>query len=225
MSLEQSCTPHSQVPPTHVKQDDQEHVSPLARAQAALREADPERVAALSGAELERRNGEAVLSVRLLDTTLELTHPGLEVRRADAKPCPEWQGHLLTYYLSMADGTPPAGKWVALRDLPDGMFYQAAYDGYTGGDLVRAFGNDVEPFRQACRALGAEALNTGDAGYRFLVLPRVWLAAIYWLGEEMIPSSARVLFDASIKHYLPTDSCAALGGWLADRIIEKHRGA
>jgi len=200
-----------------------EQLSVLERAQAALRQADPERVAALSGARLERRESASYFIVRLLNVTLEMSHPGLEVRRADGKSCAEWQGHLLTYYLSMADGVRPAGKWVALRDLPDGMFYQTAYQGYSGGDLVRAFGNNVEAFRQACRALGSEPLNTGDAGYRFLVLPRVWLAAIYWLGEEIIPPSARVLFDASIKHYLPTDSCAALGGWLSDRIIEKHR--
>jgi hypothetical protein len=201
------------------------HVSLLAQAQATLREADPERVAALSGAKLERRDGAHVFTLCLLDTEVTLAHPSLELARVDGGPCAEWQRHLLTYYLSMADGTQPAGKWVALRDLPDGMFYQRAFEGYTGGDLVRAFGNDVEPFREACRALGAEALNTGDAGYRFLVLPKVWLAAIYWLGEEIIPPSARVLFDASIQHYLPTDSCAALGGWLADRIIEKHRAA
>jgi hypothetical protein len=196
----------------------------LARAQAALRDADPGRVAALSGARLERRDGAAVFVVRLLDLTVEMTHPGLALRRADGAPSPEWQRHLLTYYLAMADGAQPAGTWAALRDLPDGMFYQKAYDGYTGGDLVRAFRDDIEGFRQACRSLRGEPLNSGDAGYRFLVLPRVWLAAMYWLGEEMIPPSARVLFDAAIRHYLPTDSCAALGGWLADRIIEEHRG-
>jgi len=207
-----------------VNSESQQQLSVLARAQAKLRAADPQQAAALGGAQLEQRGAEAVFAVRLLDLALEVTHPGLELTRTDGQPCPEWQGHLVTYYLSMADGTRPAGKWVALRDLPDGMFYQAAYDGYSGGDLVRAFGNDIEPFRQACRALGGEPLNTGDAGYRFLVLPRVWLAAIYWLGEEIIPPSARVLFDAAISHYLPTDSCAALGGWLADRIIARHRG-
>jgi len=206
-----------------MNQNSEQQVSVLERARAALRDADPERVAALSGVQLERRDGESVFAVRLLDITLEVTHPGLKVARTDGKPCAEWQGHLLTYYLSMADGTQPAGKWVALRDLSDGMFYQAAYEGYSGGDLVRAFGNDVDAFREACRALGGEPLNTGDAGYRFLVLPRVWLAAIYWLGEEMMPTSARVLFDAAIKHYLATDSCAALGGWLSHRIVEKHR--
>lgn len=204
--------------------ESQQPRSVIERARAALREADVERVAALSGARLEQRDPERVFTVRLLDVTLQMTYPGLEVSRADGEPCPEWQGHLLTYYLSTADGTQPAGKWAALRDLPDGMFYQAAYQGYSGGNLVRAFGNEVQPFKAACRALGGEPLNTGDAGYRFLVLPRVWLAAIYWLGEEMIPPSARVLFDAAIEHYLPTDSCAALGGWLSDRIIEKHRG-
>ena len=203
--------------------DPEQSTSVLEQARAKLRRCDPPRVAQLSGARLEKRDGAWVFSVHLLDLTLEITHPGLEVMRADGKPVAEWQAYLLTYYLSMADGTQPAGTWVALRDLPDGMFYQTAYDGYSGGDLVRAFGNDVEPFKQACRALGGEPLGTGDAGYRFHVLPRVWLAAIYWLGEEMIPPSARVLFDAAIKHYLPTDSCAALGGWLSDRIIRQNR--
>ena len=197
--------------------------SVLERAQQSLREADPERVAALSGAQVVRRDHEAALAVRLLDQVVEVAHPSLEVTCPSGTPCPQWQTHLLTYYLSMADGTKPAGVWVALRDLPDGMFYQSAYEGYSGGDLTRAFRNDIQAFRAACRALGGETLNTGDAGYRFLVLPRVWLAAVYWLGEDGIPSSARVLFDAAAKHYLPTDTCAALGGWLADRIIERHR--
>ncbi|HUT74916.1 MAG TPA: DUF3786 domain-containing protein [Armatimonadota bacterium] len=199
----------------------EESRSVLERAQEALRRADPEAVAARSGAELEGRDGEAVLVLRLLDQTLHMTHPRLQVTRADGKPCPAWQTHLLTYYLSLADGTQPAGTWVALRDLADGMFYQRAYQGYSGDELVRRFGNDLEPLRKACRALAGEALNTGDAGYRFRVLPRVWLAVVYWLGEDAIPPSARVLFDAAIRHYLPTDSCAALGGWLARRIVKQ----
>jgi len=197
--------------------------SVLEQARDALRRADPERVAALSGTHIERRGDVAILSVPLLDHVLVLTHPGLEVARADGRAHAGWQAHLLTYYLSRADGTPEAGTWVALRDLPDGMFYQTAYEGYSGGDLVRAFENDVQSFGAACRALGGEVLDIGDAGYRFRVLPRVLLAAIYWSGEEGIRPSARVLFDASIRQYLPTDSCAALGGWLAGRIIRAHR--
>lgn len=203
--------------------DPDQSTSVLERAQAKLRRSDPQRVAQLSGARLEKRAGLWVFSVPLLDSTLEITYPEIEVTRAGGEPVAEWQAHLMAYYLSMADGTQPAGAWAALRDLPDGMFYQSAYEGYSGGDLVRAFGNDLEPFKQACRALAGEALNTGDAGYRFRVLPRVWLAAIYWLGEEMMPPSARVLFDGAIKHYLTTDSCAVLGGWLADRIIKQSR--
>jgi hypothetical protein len=202
---------------------EEERRSVLEQARDVLRRADPEGVAALSGARLERRGDVVMLGVPLLDRVLVLTHPSLEVVRADGRPRAEWQAHLMTYYLSRADGTPAAGTWVALRDLPDGMFYQTAYEGYSGGDLVRAFGNDVEAFGAACRALGGETHDIGDAGYRFRVLPRVWLATIYWRGEDAIRPSARVLFDASIKHYLPTDSCAALGGWLAGRIIEVHQ--
>ena len=60
----------------------------------------------------------------------------------------------------------------------------------------------------------------GDAGYTFTVLPRVHLALVYWEGDEEFPSQARVLFEDSTSHYLPTDGLAILGSQLVGKILK-----
>jgi hypothetical protein len=59
----------------------------------------------------------------------------------------------------------------------------------------------------------------GDAGFGFHVLPRVELAAVYWLGDEDFPSRASILFDANAPHYMVTDGLAILGSQLVGRIL------
>jgi hypothetical protein len=194
-----------------------------------LRDAAPKALASAAGGVLSGAGkiclevlGEPLLVVLQGDETQP---PRLEVNRpaGDTRRVPWFARTLLLHYLSRADATPLAGEWVALRDLPDGTFYQTAYQGYSGNKLVRAFGNDVAAFAQAAQAAGGERLDLSDAGFMFRALPRVPLAALYWAGEDEIPPKCSVLFDRSASHFLPTDVLAALGGTLADCII-KHRG-
>jgi hypothetical protein len=150
--------------------------------------------------------------------------PSLDIKRppGDSRRVPG-VARLLLHYLARADGTPPAGEWVALHDLPEGTFYHKAYQGYSGNKLARAFGNEVAAFAQAAAAAGGEPLALADAAFAFRALPRVPLAALYWAGEDEIPPKCSILFDASAPHYLPTDVLASLGGSLPDRIIRHRR--
>lgn len=143
------------------------------------------------------------------------------VRRADTgeEPSSFTQSLILTY-LATADGTTPSGRWVGFRDLPDGLFYAQAFQGYTGDRLVRELRGGVETFRRAAEALGGEPLEIGDAGYAFTVLPRVRLAVVYWEGDEEFPSQARVLFEDTAANYMPTDGLAILGSQLVGRILK-----
>ncbi len=146
------------------------------------------------------------------------------VRRADtgAEPSSFTQSLILTC-LAMADGTTPSSRWVGFRELPGGMFYVQAFQGYTGGRLVRELPGGIEAFRHAAEALGGEPLAIGDAGYVFTVLPRVHLAIVYWEGDEEFPSQARVLFEDTAAHYMPTDGLAILGSQLVGRILKAVR--
>ncbi|MGD1994932.1 MAG: DUF3786 domain-containing protein [Anaerolineae bacterium] len=130
---------------------------------------------------------------------------------------------LILTYLATADGTTPSSRWVGFRDLPDGMFYVQAFQGYAGGRLIRELRGDIRAFRRAAERLDGERLTIGDAGYAFTVLPRLHLAVVYWQGDEEFPSQARVLFEDTAAHYMPTDGLAILGSQLVGRILRASR--
>jgi hypothetical protein len=150
------------------------------------------------------------------------------VRRADTGEEPSsFTKSLLLTYLVTADGTTPSGRWIGFRELPDGMFYTQAFQGYTGVRLVRELegepGGGVEAFRRAADSLEGEPFEFGDAGFSFPVFPRVRLGLTYWEGDDEFPSQARVLFEDSAAHYMSTDGLAILGSQLVGRILKAAR--
>lgn len=134
-------------------------------------------------------------------------------------PLPEFQQALLLYYLVTADGAPLTGRWVSFADLPDGRTYNAAFQGYSGNEVVKKFGFDLDAFKAACSKSGGNFIDIGSASFIFQALPRVPLMTTYWLGDEDFPSSCKILFDESATHYLPIDACAVLGSMLTRKII------
>jgi hypothetical protein len=146
------------------------------------------------------------------------------IQRADTgeQPASFTQSLILTYLVT-SDGTTPSSRWVGFRDLPDGMFYVQAFEGYSGGRLVRELQGGVTALRRVAKALGGKPLEIGDAGYAFSVLPRVHLALVYWEGDEEFPSQARVLFEDTAAHYMSTDGLAIFGSQLVGRILKASR--
>lgn len=138
-------------------------------------------------------------------------------------PCDANLQGLILYYLAMADGTPMAGRWIAFRELPDGWLYHQAFQGYTGDELVRALGNDIDAFVRAAENMGGQQLELGDAGYAFDALPRVRMAVVYWRGDDEFPPNAKVLFDATASHYLTTDGLAILGHRFMHQLLKANR--
>lgn len=131
---------------------------------------------------------------------------------------------LLLYYFTTADGSALTGEWIAFSNLPDGRFYNQAFQGYTGGELARHFKSDREAFISAAQNAGGRLMadSPGDASFYFQALPRIPLLLIFWQGDEEFPSSYQVLFDASAPHYLPTDGFAILGSTVTNRLIAKQ---
>ena len=125
---------------------------------------------------------------------------------------------LLLYYLITADGTALTGKWVSFADLPDGRMYNAAFQDYSGDEIVKAFGFDLPAFGSACLEAGGKPMEVGSASFVIQVLPNLPLLVNYWLGDEDFPSSCKILFDSSATHYLPIDGCAIAGSMLAKKL-------
>lgn len=191
----------------------------VTEARQQLRGADPARVTLRSGCSQEP-DGAFRLSFFWRD--YRIAPPDFAVQRADtgAEQSSFIQALILTYLLT-ADGTTPSSRWVAYRGLPGGMFYAQAFRGYAEERLVRELGDDgLTAFRAAAERLGGVDLGMGDAGYAFQALPRVSLAAVYWLGDEEFPSRASILFEDSASHYMPVDGLAILGSHLVSALVK-----
>ena len=127
---------------------------------------------------------------------------------------------LVLYYLHTTDGSPIADRFISFSELPAGKFYAHAFQGYTGEELLRHFGNDRQRFEGAAQSIGGGHYPLGDASFIFQLLPRVVLLVVFWCGDNDFPSSYQVLFDASISHHLPTDVCAVAGGMLTRQLMK-----
>lgn len=190
---------------------------------STLRVQDPGLVAVRSGSSwltLGPDRGE--IHIPLWGEVCILTFPELTGYNARDEHLPDFKLALLLYYLVTAGGAPLTGRWVSFADLPDGRTYNAAFQGYSGDEIVKAFGLDLDGFKSACSKAGGEPVEVGSASFVFQALPRVPLLLTYWLGDEDFPSSCKVLFDESASHYLPIDACAILGSTLTGRVIKSR---
>jgi hypothetical protein len=153
---------------------------------------------------------------------------GAAMRASDQKEPDVATRLLLMHYLITADGTPMASRWIAFRNLPGGLGYDAAFERRASAPLVKAFGapgHGQTSFEVVARMMGGERLRFGDAAFCFRLLPRVWLAVVLYVADDEFPASANVLFDAAAGHYLATEDLAVLGGMLAGRLTKAAKTA
>jgi hypothetical protein len=151
--------------------------------------------------------------IRFFNRVFIVRYPEVEVaEEGNSAPVPQYLEIILLHYLLQSGGVPAADEWIAYRQLPGSALFEARFRQMAVNPLLRAFGDDVEAFRKAGEAVGGIPITrTGDAAFKFMALPRIPLACIYYQGEEGIPSSVNILFDASAEHYLPTEDLSLLG--------------
>ncbi|RCK76300.1 MAG: hypothetical protein ANABAC_0451 [Anaerolineae bacterium] len=126
---------------------------------------------------------------------------------------------LILYYFITARPAPLTEKWVSFAELPDGRFYNQAFQGYTGNLLRQHFGNRLDKLEQAILKHQGIEHPFADRAYLFWVFPRVPLLLVYWQGDEDFPPNYQILFDACVASYLPTDACAIAGSMLTRKLI------
>jgi hypothetical protein len=193
----------------------------LEKAQQKFPDLKPLETAARAGVSYQ----EGAFQVPFFGTEYLVSWPGSAAQRAaDQAEADIATRILVLHYLLNADGAPLEDKWIAFRNLPGGLGYDAAFQGRANVRLAHAFGSNLAAFESAARSLGGERLDFGDAAFSFRLLPRVWLAVVLYLADDEFPASANVLFDGAASHYLPTEDLAVLGGMLAGRLIKAARG-
>lgn len=191
-------------------------------AKEALKHRKPSKLKVRSGCE---QDAEGNFRIQFFGQGYIISSDDFTVRQEDTgKETSSFTSSLILTYLATANGRTPSGRWIGFRELPDGMFYAQAFQGYTGVRLIRELQDEEEErlnsLRRAAEALGGKPVEIGDIGFSFTVFPRVRLAVVYWRGDEDFPSQARVLFEDSAADYMSTDGLAILGSNLVGRILK-----
>ena len=138
----------------------------------------------------------AEFTVTLLGRTFAIAHPDYAIRALDDGKLPPLptQTFLLRYLLE-SKTVAWGGTWKTFREMPWGEMYIKPY---TGRVLTRAaftFGTRVAAFRAAAEKMGAEAVNHGDAGYRFNLIGGYQMQILVWEGDDEFPPNAQVLYS------------------------------
>lgn len=192
-----------------------------AELRAELKMLDPETVAKNSFSEiLFNQEGEKKLVLQYWNDQFECAIPEYNFDKSGkSQHASGFDQMMLLYYLATADGSPETGKFISFSELPNGRFYNQAYQSYTSQPLLKNFGESIKLFNRAAKALGGSEYPLGNSAFIFRVFARVKILCVLWLGDEDFASSYRILFDSSAPHYLPTDAYAILGSRLTRNLI------
>ena len=184
----------------------------LAKALDEMKGITPYAVASKSGTDYDGSR----FRIPFFDRVFLVYYPEIKVaEEGSSAPVPQWLEILLLHYLLQANGVSVADEWIAYRQLPGASLFADRFMQMAIIPLLSAFEEDIGAFRKAGEALGGIPMTrTGDAAFKFRALPKVLIACIFYLGEEEMPSSVNILFDAAADNYLPTEDLSLLGVYL-----------
>ncbi|MBI5740121.1 MAG: DUF3786 domain-containing protein [Nitrospirae bacterium] len=120
---------------------------------------------------------------------------------------------LILMYVKTAGSKPLSGKWVAFRELKDGLIRSESFHEACELSLARMFGKDPDGFIQKLRGLGAQDASGFSAKHSLVIytLPRVPFLVLLWPGDEEFGPDCKVLFDSTVTDYIDVEALLYLG--------------
>ena len=157
--------------------------------------------------------------MNLLGREFAIAHPDYAIRALDDGKLPPLpvQTFLLRYLLESKD-VAWAGQWKTFREMPWGEMYIKPY---TGRVLTRAaftFGTRLAAFRSAAEKMAAEAVNHGDAGYRFDLIGGYQMQILVWEGDDEFPPNAQILYSDNFAEGFAAEDRVVAGDILISTI-------
>lgn len=208
--------------PTVIEQDNYEVALRLVREK--WRALDPVEQSRRCGADLVEQGGEAIASLPFLYRQVEVTHPAGEFCFGGGEGQPAmWEQILILHYLTSEGEASSSEKLIAYNELPDGKFYDAAFQKRTKNYLLGVFGRAPDLLRAAAKAVGADITEMGDISFRLQAFPNLRLQIIMWQGDDEFPPDASILLEERIQSYLNAEDVAVLGGMAVGLLAKTAR--
>ncbi len=187
----------------------------------SLKNKDPQEVARLAAVSIMYEKGDSIsLYGAHFNEEYKISWPELTIADSSGEKASLEVEALWLHYLDRADGHPLSGRWVNLSEI-GGLFYQQAFQGYSGDMLAEFWGANLEALEKACRASGGWRVpNLADLAFEWRGLPRLTICLCYRLPKGVEKAWATILFDAASSHYVAADVAAIAGKKLADRLVK-----
>lgn len=146
---------------------------------------------------------------------LRLTPPAFEAVVASSGAMARPADRVLAlHYLRCDVPIEPSGELITFRDLPGGAFYWAPFQSRSAGPLVACIQNDLDRLRKNLDRFTWQPVDIGNLAARVQAVGRIELTLVYRCGDDELPPSAEVLFDACTRRVFDAEDAAVLAGRL-----------
>lgn len=133
---------------------------------------------------------------------------------------PQTDKILILHYFNQAQGTPATGRLITFRQIPGGISYYPAFFQRVVAPFAHRFGRKTDLLLKAAEPLGGYRAQLGDASVTVDAFPHVPITLVLWKGDDELPPSGNVLFDANISDYLPTEDVTVLCGNVVWKMVK-----
>lgn len=183
----------------------------------------PKALAADSGATLVPDGN--VLRLKVVDRECDIDLSAREIRYVGGNKA-DLSVHLqilILHYIAGAGKAQVADRLATFRDFEGGDIYYSVFKSRAIDTIIEAFGTAPEVLKHVGEVLSAEPVKTGNVGFRVHFFPKLPIVVVLWLGDEEVPPSANILFDANAGKILPTEDLSIAAETLVHSLIEISR--
>jgi hypothetical protein len=131
-------------------------------------------------------------------------------------------------YIVNGAGKSPTGRWVSLRELPNGKTWENFFNHRAEIPLKKIADNYTELFRDMIHVFNGkkvERMLESDISLVLLPLPKFPILINYWEPGDGLGSSLNIFFDDTAEDNLSIESIYSLGTGIAvmfEKIAQRH---
>ncbi len=167
-----------------------------------LSKADPEEVAARTGATYEQ----GCYRLAFFNRTLIINPASTGARIIGIEKDPGFRICLTALLYLLYLNPALLGKATSPLELTGGATFFRGHHGIPHALLEDRYGNDPEAFKAAGARLGGAPLTAGDAAFAFTVFPGLLVEVILWTADEEFPAQVSFTVPARLEEFWHLDA-------------------
>ncbi|MCJ7769689.1 MAG: DUF3786 domain-containing protein [Dehalococcoidales bacterium] len=130
---------------------------------------------------------------------------------------------LMLHYFINADGSPPTGKMITYKEIPDGATYFPTFYKRAIKPLLDNFAKEPYKFLDIAAKLSGIKAYFGDLSVTINAFRKVPLIFVLWFGDDELAPEGSILFDSNITGYLSAEDITVLCEIIAWRLVGYSR--